>query len=137
MSALALCLVDIDMQIHHKSWIDSPAFRQKASEGFRLASGSAARSVYPFVARWGLSTISNKGSNNYADYAGNNVDPIFSDYKTLFLYFPALPSPYPVAQAIDLWRTIDLPQNDLSKLTSILSNCSWRWPVICPHLYEL
>jgi len=85
MSALALCLVDIDMQIHHKSWIDSPAFRQKASEVARLASGSAARSVYPFLARWGLSTISNKGSNNYADYAGNNVDPIFSDYKNSIL----------------------------------------------------
>lgn len=85
MSALALCLVDIDQQIQHQTWEDSDDFRQRSSEVARLASGSAARSVYPFLARWGVSTISNNGSNNHADYAGNNIDPIFSDYKNSIL----------------------------------------------------
>ena len=85
MSALALCLVDINQQIQHKTWQDSDDFRQRSSEVARLASGSAARSVYPFLARWGVSTVSKKGSNNYADYAGDGIDPIFNDYKNSIL----------------------------------------------------
>lgn len=85
MSALALCLVDIDMQIHHQSWIDSPDFRQKASTVARLASGSASRSVYPLLARWGVSTISQKGSNAYADYVGEGIHSMFRDYKNSIL----------------------------------------------------
>ena len=85
MSALALCLVDIDQQIQHQTWKDSDNFRQRSSEIARLASGSAARSVYPFLARWGVSTISKKGSNDYADYAGEGIHSIFSNYKNSIL----------------------------------------------------
>lgn len=85
MSALALCLVDVDMQIQHQTWEDSGDFRQRSSEVARLASGSAARSVYPFLARWGLSTASNNGSNEYAEYAGGGIHSIFSDYKNSIL----------------------------------------------------
>ena len=85
MSALALCLVDIDQQIQHQRWEDSDDFRQRSSEVARLASGSASRSVYPFLARWGVSTISQKGSNDYADYAGEGIHPMFSDYKNSIL----------------------------------------------------
>ena len=85
MSALALCLVDIDQQIQHQRWEDSDDFRQRSSEVARLASGSASRSVYPFLARWGVSTITHKGSNDYAEYAGNDIHPIFSDYKNSIL----------------------------------------------------
>ena len=85
MSALALCLVDIDQQIQHQLWEDSDDFRQRSSEVARLASGSAARSVYPFLARWGVSTLTKNGSNDYAEYAGEDIHPIFSDYKNSIL----------------------------------------------------
>ena len=85
MSALALCLVDVDMQVHQQTWTDSSSFRQKASVVARLASGSASRSVYPMLARWGISTASNNGSNEYAEYAGEGIHSMFSDYKNSIL----------------------------------------------------
>lgn len=54
MSALAMCLCDIEDQLWPPS--DGPSIDlQKASYIARLGSGSAARSVYPIMAAWGAS----------------------------------------------------------------------------------
>ena len=53
MSALALCLCDLENQINRKKECDLSEFLQKASEVAREASGSAARSVFPFMSSWG------------------------------------------------------------------------------------
>ncbi len=53
MSALCLCLVTIDEEITLKK-NDQHIFLQEVSRLSRLASGSASRSVYPFMASWGM-----------------------------------------------------------------------------------
>ncbi len=52
MSALALCLCDLDEQLSAKK-LSSYEFLSKASEVAREASGSASRSIFPFMASWG------------------------------------------------------------------------------------
>ena len=51
MSALAMCLVDIHMQINEGEWDDKSL--QLASHIARLGSGSAARSLFPYASLWG------------------------------------------------------------------------------------
>ncbi len=53
MSALCLCLVSIDEEIIGIK-LDPNNFFQEVSRLSRLASGSAARSVFPYMASWGL-----------------------------------------------------------------------------------
>lgn len=62
MSALCMCLCDIDSQIHHKENIDI----QFASHLSRLGSGSASRSVIPFFGLWGHHNDIPNSSNEYA-----------------------------------------------------------------------
>ncbi len=62
MSALVLCLLDIEKQINGKSEIDL----QKASHFSRLGSGSASRSVYGHAAIWGKNGSSASASDMYA-----------------------------------------------------------------------
>ncbi|MCB9034532.1 MAG: diphosphomevalonate decarboxylase [Chitinophagales bacterium] len=64
MSALALCLLDIDYQIKDQE-IDAD-FWLKASELARLGSGSACRSVFPNMAIWGKHQAIPNSSNEYA-----------------------------------------------------------------------
>ena len=52
MSALALCLCDLDEQINGRNHTAND-FLKKVSEVAREASGSASRSVFPFMASWG------------------------------------------------------------------------------------
>ncbi|MEM1359768.1 MAG: diphosphomevalonate decarboxylase [Bacteroidota bacterium] len=52
MSALALCLCSLEQRFFG-TLTDKAAFLQKASYLARLGSGSASRSVYPYVAVWG------------------------------------------------------------------------------------
>lgn len=53
MSALALCLCDIEAQLMGNA-AEGEAFLQKASNISRLLSGSACRSVYPWMGEWGV-----------------------------------------------------------------------------------
>lgn len=62
MSALAMCLMDIEKQLMGYSEIDF----QKASFLARLGSGSASRSVYPYIAVWGSHPKIEKSSDEYA-----------------------------------------------------------------------
>src|ERR1700722_5165748 len=54
MSALALCLCDLQRKLDNKKMAES-RFIDIASHYARLGSGSAARSVYPYAALWGKS----------------------------------------------------------------------------------
>lgn len=64
MSALCLCLMSLDEEFSGKISVD--AFLQESSHLSRLASGSAGRSVYPFMATWGESKVLPEGSNLHA-----------------------------------------------------------------------
>jgi len=78
MSALALCLCDLERQFFG-NLDDDTAFRQKASYLARLGSGSACRSVYPIAGVWG-ETVEIDGANN--EYAVPVGDQLHEDFQT-------------------------------------------------------
>jgi diphosphomevalonate decarboxylase len=80
MSALNLCLLSLDRKITGKE-SDSTDFYQEASDLSRQASGSAARSVYPFMATWGEIDDMPGTSNLFASPVNaDDIHPIFHNY---------------------------------------------------------
>ena len=81
MSALALCLLELDEKISGKKYPED-VFLKEASELARLASGSAGRSVYPFMATWGDIADRALSSRFHADaLLKEDVHPIFHSYR--------------------------------------------------------
>lgn len=80
MSALALCLVSIE-QLLFNNPLDEQSFYRKASFIARLASGSACRSVYPYLAFWGNHGEVKGSSNLFAVPAEEMVHPLFKTYQ--------------------------------------------------------
>ncbi|HRY98047.1 MAG TPA: hypothetical protein P5550_03230 [Bacteroidales bacterium] len=82
MSALALCLVDLEHQLggdlSEKERLD------KASYLARLGSGSASRSVYPFAAVWGKTTTL-PGSGPLKAVPAPLIHPVFKGMKDSIL----------------------------------------------------
>ncbi len=64
MSALALCLAEIQQKVHNK--VDYRLDMQSVSELARMGSGSAARSLYGGWTIWGKTPLINESSDNYA-----------------------------------------------------------------------
>ncbi len=78
MSALVMCLLGIKYK-------DSEIDLQEASFLSRLASGSAARSVYPTMTLWGKSESLPNSSDEFAIPIGEMIDPIFKSYHDSIL----------------------------------------------------
>ena len=78
MSALIMCLLEIKYK-------DSEIDLQEASFLSRLASGSAARSVYPLMTLWGETPSLSNSSNDYAIPIGDMIHPIFKTYHDTIL----------------------------------------------------
>lgn len=78
MSALILCLLEIKYK-------DRELNLQEASFLSRLASGSAARSVYPFMTLWGITPSLPNSSNEYAIPIGDILNPIFKSFHDTIL----------------------------------------------------
>ena len=76
MSALVLCLLDVDRMLKGEAEIDL----QKASSFARIASGSASRSVFPLMALWGKTDALATSSDEYAVSLENQINPIFKTY---------------------------------------------------------
>ncbi|NBU51913.1 MAG: diphosphomevalonate decarboxylase [Chitinophagia bacterium] len=76
MSALAMCLLDIEKTILGEDTIDL----QKASLIARLGSGSASRSVYPKIAAWGKSEFLPDSSDEYAVPCSVGIDKVFHSF---------------------------------------------------------
>ena len=75
MSAFVMCLMAIENQIVLKQFDF-----QKASYFSRLASGSAARSVFPKMALWGATPYYAGSSDEYAVSLENDIHPIFKTF---------------------------------------------------------
>lgn len=84
MSALALCLCEIERQLFGTLKIET-AFLQKASYVARLGSGSACRSVYQKMAMWGESSIVEGSSDLYAVPFEEELHPIFKTFQDTIL----------------------------------------------------
>ena len=81
MSALTLCLLDIERMITGAKEIDL----QKASHIARLASGSACRSVFPKAALWGVTEGFEGSADEYAVPLNEHVAPVFKTYHDSIL----------------------------------------------------
>lgn len=79
MSALALCLCDIDQQLSGQAEYNESFFR-KASIIARLGSGSAARSVFPTMSVWGQHPQILGSDDQFAIGIQQNIDPVFKTF---------------------------------------------------------
>ena len=80
MSAFVMCLLDIENQI-----VVQQFDFQKASYFSRLASGSAARSVFPKMALWGATEAYAGSSDEYAVSLENDIHSVFKTYRDSIL----------------------------------------------------
>lgn len=80
MSAFVMCLMEIANQVADKQFD-----LQTASYFSRLASGSAARSVFPKMALWGATEAFEGSSDEYAVPLENEIHPIFKTYRDSIL----------------------------------------------------
>ncbi len=92
MSALALCLCSMEKQLfgditteEGKPSNREADFFRKASYIARLGSGSACRSVYPYMAVWGNTTEVPGSSNEYAVPYADYIHPVFKTYQDAIL----------------------------------------------------
>jgi len=85
MSALALCLEDIDGQIENRPEKKDDQWWSKVSALARLGSGSACRSVFPVAALWGKMKDVNGSSDEYAIPWKDDIIPFFHDYQDTIL----------------------------------------------------
>jgi diphosphomevalonate decarboxylase len=80
MSALALCLLDIDDQITGAIADRDETWWQNASEIARMGSGSACRSVFPVAALWGQTHLVRDSNDLFAIPYEHELAPVFTDY---------------------------------------------------------
>lgn len=84
MSALALCMGSIESRMFG-GFADKKQFRTRASHLARLASGSAARSVYGGLVCWGESEAVADSSNYYAVPVNEEIDEVFTTFQDAIL----------------------------------------------------
>jgi len=84
MSALALCIKDIDDQISVKTHKDAGWWSQ-VSEIARLGSGSASRSVFPIASLWGTATGIAASSDHFAIPWQAEVNPYYTSFEDTIL----------------------------------------------------
>ncbi len=79
MSVLALGLCDIEQQLFG-TLSDDSAFYTKASHVARLGSGSACRSVYPYMASWGVHPDISDSSDEHATVFQDELHDVFKSF---------------------------------------------------------
>jgi diphosphomevalonate decarboxylase len=88
MSALSLCLCDIDYQLNAQDILNEDFFR-KASLIARLGSGSASRSVFSKMALWGKHPDFKLSSDDFAVSLEDEIHPIFHTFRNDILIISA------------------------------------------------
>lgn len=83
MSAFVMCLLEIESLLVSPS--TGSGTLTKASYFSRLASGSAARSVFPSMALWGKTESYEGSSDEYAVSLENDIHPVFNTYHDSIL----------------------------------------------------
>ena len=84
MSALALCLCTMERHLINRSPNEAHFYR-RASYIARLGSGSASRSVYPYLVVWGETNHVEGSSNTYAVPYHGKVDEVFKTFHDTIL----------------------------------------------------
>lgn len=89
MSALALCLADIDDQLQGRESTFDIAWWLRASQYARLGSGSACRSVFPVMALWGQLQQIPKSNDEYAVPWKDEIHSLYHDFRDTILVVSA------------------------------------------------
>lgn len=85
MSALALCLLDIDQQQKGETFQLKEETRKEASSIARIGSGSACRSLFPVASIWGETDQVPGSSNEFAIPYAQMLDPVFQNFRDTIL----------------------------------------------------
>ena len=85
MSAFVMCLMEIERSLSLSKGRPADMSIQKASYFSRLASGSAARSVFPKMALWGKTEVYEGSSDEYAVSLADDIHPVFKTYRDSIL----------------------------------------------------
>jgi len=85
MSAFVMCLMEIERSLSLSKGRPADMSIQKASYFSRLASGSAARSVFPKMALWGKTEAYEGSSDEYAVSLADDIHPVFKTYHDSIL----------------------------------------------------
>lgn len=85
MSAMALCLTEIDGLIHDNQNPVLPLRASFVSTIARMGSGSAARSVFPLAALWGATPSVENSSDEYAIPWNDQIDSIYKSFHDTIL----------------------------------------------------
>ncbi len=85
MSAFVMCLLDLERSLSLSKGRPIDMDLRKASYFSRLASGSAARSVFPKMALWGKTDCYKGSSDEFAVSLENDIHPIFKTYRDAIL----------------------------------------------------
>lgn len=117
MSALALCLCDIENQLNDKTNFDEN-FYSKASEVSRLGSGSACRSIYPEVAVWGQHEDIPGSSDEYAIGIRHQIHPVFKSFHDDILIISAGEKVFRLLPVTILWKATLLLRLDINRQIS-------------------
>ncbi len=85
MSAFVMGLIEIERSLSLSKGRPVNMDLKKASYFSRLASGSAARSVYPKMALWGATDCYKDSSDEYAVSLADDIHPVFKTYRDSIL----------------------------------------------------
>ena len=85
MSAFVMCLLELERSLSLSKGRPIDMDLQKASYFSRLASGSAARSVFPAMALWGKTEAYEGSSDEYAVSLSEYIHPVFKTYHDSIL----------------------------------------------------
>ena len=85
MSAFVMCLLELKRSLSLSKGRPIDMDLQKASYFSRLASGSAARSVFPAMALWGKTEVYEGSSDEYAVSLADDIHPVFKTYHDSIL----------------------------------------------------
>jgi len=116
MSSLALGLAEMDDRLTQKSSAEN-GFLKKASFLSRLASGSAARSVFTGYSLWGTHQAVKDSSNEYAIGINNRIHPNFQNVKDSILIVSSEPKSVSSTAGHDLMNEHAFRQARISQAT--------------------
>lgn len=85
MSALALCLADIDDEMNARQSLNEETWWNRVSELARLGSGSACRSLFPVAALWGKAENIKESSDQYAIPWVDQLSPLYHTFQDAIL----------------------------------------------------
>ena len=85
MSAFVMCLLEIERSLSLSKGRPIDMVLRKASYFSRLASGSAARSLFPKMALWGATPYYKGSSDEYAVSLADDIHPVFKTFHDSIL----------------------------------------------------